>query len=477
MFNFFRRKDETDKEKEEKERNESIASNISMFNSVETSIKEAEQKFKKPQIYDRKLIDDGKAKKNIKLDTFKEEVEVLDKYTGKKLVLTKEEAKIKYGKNWTEHLAEADHVVSLQERYRQTFKNPWLTNKNIKKSSNSKDNLEVVSRKFNNAKRSKSNKEFVEDAEYLKKVEIDISEEAKNKAIKNENKSQKAMKIQDLKDSSKNILETGMSAGKSAAKDAGITGVTVSGIYNITAVLKGDKDVNEALIDTAKAGGNAAVKASVIASSTTTISHSVTYTLSNSSSKFLKILADKNVPYNVITSIIATGDIIKDYSEGKISTQECILRIGEKRINYVTTGYSMALGQSLIPIPIVGAAVGAFVGSSLIGEYTNQIIKQLQQKELEQKERERLIEEYKLLEKQYRKYRQELESYTQQYFEECREYFNIAIEEIKTSMIENNPGGIVEGTNKITKKLGGKVQYETFNEFEKFMKSDDIFEL
>lgn len=472
MFNFFRKKD-----KEDKDKDESVAVNTSIFNSAKESIKEAEQKFKKPQTYDRSLIDDGKAKKNIKIDAFKDGVEVLDPYTGKKLVLTKAEAKMKYGKDWAEHLAEADHKIPLQERHRQTAKKPWLTNEDVKKSSNSKDNLEVVSRKFNNAKRSKSNKEFVEDEGYLKKVGINISKESKDKAVKNANKSQKAMRIQDLKDSSRNILETSMSAGESAAKDAGITGMTVSGIYNISAVLKGEKDVDEALIDTAKEGGRAAITGYVMGSATTTVSHSVTYTLSNSSSKFLKTLADKNVPYSVITSIMATGDIIKDYSEGKISTQECILRMGEKRINYAATGYSMALGQSLIPIPIVGAAIGAFVGSSLIGGCTNQIMKQLQQKELEQKERERLIEEYKQLEKQYREYRQELEVYTERYFRECREYFNTTVGEIKTSMIENNPEGIVAGANKITKKLGGKVQYETFEEFESFMKSDDVFEL
>ena len=63
MFNFFKKKN-----KEEKDKDESVAVNISIFNSAKESIKEAEQKFKKPQTYDRSLIDDGKAKKNIKIE-------------------------------------------------------------------------------------------------------------------------------------------------------------------------------------------------------------------------------------------------------------------------------------------------------------------------------------------------------------------------------------------------------------------------
>lgn len=472
MFKFF-----SEKDKEEKDKDESVAVNISIFNSAEESIKEVEQKFKKSQKYDRKAIDDGNAKKNIKLEKFNGEDDVFDQYTGEKLVLTKEEAKMMYGKDWDKHVGEADHKVPLQKVHEQTRKKSWLTKEDQKKIANSKDNLEVVSRKFNNAKRNKSNKEFLENKEYLKKVGIDISEEAKDMAIKNSNKAERLIKIKTLKYSGKNIIETSMSAGGRAAKDAGITGTTLAGISNIVAVLKGEKEVEDAIIDTAKDGGKSAINGYIRGSSTTVLTHSLGDPFKNSSSKFLNTLADKNVPYSVITSIMATGDIIKDYSEGKISTQECILRIGEKRINYAATGYSMALGQSLIPIPVVGAAIGAFVGSSLISGCTNQIMKQLQQKGLEQKERERLIEEYKRLEKQYREYRQELEAYTEQYFRECREYFNTAVGEIKTSMIENNPEGIVAGANKITKKLGGKVQYETFEEFESFMKSDDVFEL
>ena len=60
--------------------------------------------------------------------------------------------------------------------------NPWLTNDNVKKSSNSKDNIGVVSRKFNNAKRSRSNKDFVNDDAYLEKTGVKITNDGKAKA-------------------------------------------------------------------------------------------------------------------------------------------------------------------------------------------------------------------------------------------------------------------------------------------------------
>ena len=179
------------------------------------------QKFAKPTKYDRSVLDDGAAKRNIKIDAFKSDFTVKDPYTGDVLTLTKAEAQMKYGDNWTKHLAEADHKISLEQRYKQTKDNPWLTNDDVKDSSNSSDNLEVVSRKFNNAKRSRSNEEFVTDDAYLEKTGVKLSEQGKQKAIQNEKAAQKALKKKDFKDSVRNITQTGHNAGMAAAKNSG----------------------------------------------------------------------------------------------------------------------------------------------------------------------------------------------------------------------------------------------------------------
>ena len=172
MFDFLKKKKKSTEfvvvEQQDEERDDSvkIGAGFAATESAMASTQAALRKFAKPTKYDRSVLDDGAAKRNIKINAFKSGVTVKDPYTGDVLTLTKAEARMKYGDNWTKHLAEADHKISLEQRYEQTKNNPWLTNDDVKASSNSSDNLEVVSRKFNNAKRSRSNEEFVTDDEY-----------------------------------------------------------------------------------------------------------------------------------------------------------------------------------------------------------------------------------------------------------------------------------------------------------------------
>lgn len=441
--------------------------------SARVSTQAASQKFAKPVKYDRSLLDDGAAKRNIKIESFKSGVTVKDPYTGDVLTLTKAEARIRYGDDWAKHLAEADHKIPLEQRYEQTKNNPWLTNDDVKASSNSKDNLEVVSRKYNNAKRSRSNEDFVNDEEYLQKTGVKLSKTGKANAVKSEKAAQKALKRQDLRDSARNLVNTGHAAGKAAAQNTGMTAMTLSGIMNVTAVVRGEKTAEEAIVDVAKDTGKAAAMGYATGGGLTVISH----TLSSSSSTFLRALSESNVPGKIITAVIVTGDTLKRYGNGEISTQECLLELGEKGLNFSTSGYAMAVGQALIPIPIVGAAVGAIVGSMLTSSCYNALVTELRNKELESKERKRIIAECQMLTEEIRAYQAELEKYLETYFHEYKDCFDDALNMINTAFASGEANGIVLGANKITRKLGGRVNYDNQKEAIRFFedKNTDVF--
>lgn len=479
MFNIFKKKkdkneetiefdivvrDEDDKE----DKSTILGSGFAATESARVSTQAAAQKFAKPTKYDRSVLDDGLAKRNIKAETFKSGVEVRDPYTGDVLKLTKKEAKMLYGEDWQKHLAEADHKIPLEKRYQQTKDNPWLTNDDIKASSNSTDNLEINSRKFNNAKRNRSNEEFVSDTDYLEKTGVNLSEQGKARAIESEKKAQRALNRRDFKDSAKNIFETGHTAGTAAAKNAGITGMTMSSIMNITAVIKGEKSAEDAVVDTFSDTGKAAATGYAMGAGLTTVSHS----LSGSSSKFLRALSESNVPGKVITAVMVTGDTLKRYGTGEITTQECLIELGEKGLNFATTGYSMAVGQALIPIPVVGAAVGALVGSVVTSNYYNQLITTLKTKELEHQERLRIIEECERAAQETRAFRMELENYLNAYFREYRDCFDEALSTIHFAFQAGDAEGVIVGANQITRKLGGNVYYDNMDEFKTFLFDD-----
>lgn len=443
-----------------------IATGYKMADSTQQTIQQAKAKFAKPDSYtgNRKLYDSGKAKKEAKLDLFRDGNEVIDPYTGNRLVLTKKEAKMLYGDEWGKHLAESDHIKPLEKVFEDTHGNVWNTTDDIRDAANSKDNISVTSRAFNNPKRSRLQKKFVEDKKYLQEKDVKLTEEGKKQAIKDGEIAEKSINTQLSKKAAKNVLETGHRAGVSVAHDAGITAVTMSGIMNIMAVVKGDKEVGEAIADTVQDGGKAAASGYILGNALTIVGNS----LSNSTSSILQSLINSNIPGKVITAVQLTGSALKRYGNGEITTEECIKEIGKNGVNLATIGYFSAAGQALIPVPIVGATIGALIGSVVTSTYYDALVASLNS-EYEHQQRLRIIEESKQIAQEARQYRADLEKYLEDYFKEYKKCFDEALLDIGISFQINDADGVIEGANQITRKLGGKVYYDNIDEFKSFL--------
>lgn len=479
MFDFFKRKSksteliESSKDEREKDNGATgIGMGYSATQTAQNMTQMAAEKFAKPDTYtgNRTLYDSPVAKINAKKKLFSGGGEVIDPYTGDRLVLTKKEAHMLYGDDWAKHLAESDHIKPLEKVYNDTKGNVWNTTDDIKAAANSDENLRVASRKFNNPKRSRTNKEYVENEAYLESKGVNLTKKGKQQAIKDGEIADQAISNQLKQSGVKNIIETGRNAGRAGAVNAGATALTMSGIMNVVSVIKGEKEAEDAIADTIKDGGKAAATGYVMSGGLTVVSHS----LSNSSSQFIQGLAKSNVPGKVITAVIVTGDTLKKWGDGEITTQQCLIELGDKGLNMATAGYSMAIGQALIPIPIVGGAVGALVGSMLTSTYYNNLINTLQTKELEHQERMRIIAECHAAAEQTKAFREELEVYLASYFAEYRTCFDTAISNMRFAYETGEADGIIAGANSITRKLGGTVHYETVDEFKNFLDNDSI---
>lgn len=451
-----------------------IATGYAATGTAQVMTQKAASTYAKPSTYtgNRNLFDSGVAKANAKKELFSSEKTVLDPYTGDKLVLTKSEAKALYGENWTSHLAESDHIKPLEKVFNDSKNNVWNTTEDIKNAANSPDNMQVMSRKVNNAKRSKTNEELLRDEKYLQSKGIKVSEKNKEAGIKKGEAASKSIDKQLNKSAVKNVVKTGHEAGMAGAKSAGVTTLTVSGIMNMVSVIKGEKKAEDAVIDTIKDGGKAAVTGYAMTGGLTVASHS----LSNSTSKLVQGLTKSNVPGKVITAVIVTGDTFKKWGNGEITTQECLIELGDKGLNMATMGYSMAIGQALIPIPIVGGAVGALVGSLLTSAYYKDLINTLKMNEIEHQERLRIIEECNKAAEQTKKYREELESYLESYFLEYRECFDNALNDMHFAFQIGDAEGVIAASNSITEKLGGIVNYRNVEEFKGFLDSNTVDE-
>lgn len=495
MFGLFKRKEKkTDSEKELvdyepiKERDNGaakIATGHVIDTSVRASSAQAKIKYTKPAYNPqsrREYYDDPKAHSAAIERAFSSGDTVRDPYTGAELVQKQRDAKIKFGTKWQDHAAEADHIDPLSQIAKRNEKNPFLTTDDIREIGNADDNFQVMSRKLNQTSKTtgkggSTQQEWAEDslrmegvAEIIESGEsIDtVSNQIKNTGKAAEKRNDKRV----LRRSTKNAMSAAHEAGKAAAKNAGITTATMSGILNITAVIKGEKTVGEALADTVVDTGKAAVTGYAMGGGLTTLSQSL-----SGSSSFIQGLVESNVPGKVITAVIVTGDTLKRYGNGEISTEECLLELGEKGLGMLTSGYSMMIGQALIPIPVVGGAVGALVGSVLTSKYYQELVMQLKTREFEHKERLRIIAECERAAEEARRYREELSQYLNEYFTDYQDCFDNALGIIRESFRTGDADGVIEGANEITRKLGGRVYYNNVDEYSEFLLSGNIFVL
>jgi hypothetical protein len=470
-------------EEEDKESKTKIGAGIALDRSVRESAAQAKAKYARPDYNPqtrKAYYDDGSAHKNALDNAFSDGKTVRDPYSGAELVKKQSDAKQQFGEDWQNHAAEADHIDPLSQITKRTKKNPFLTTEDVKEIGNSEDNFQVLSRKLNQGskevgKGGSTQAEWADDTARMdglsENIESGENIDVVSRRIKETGKAaEKRNNRRAFKRGFKNAAGTAHEAGRAGAQNAGVTALTMSGITNLVSVINGEKSGEDALADTIKDGGKAAVTGYAMGGGMTVLAQ----TLSTSSSEFVQALAKSNVPGKVITAVMTTGDTLKKWGNGEITTQECMIQLGEKGLNMATMGYSMAVGQALIPIPIVGGAVGAVVGSMLTSGLYNGLMKELQTKQLEHNERMRIIAECDAAAEQMRAYRAELERYLDSYFQDYRSCFDAALSSMQLSYQIGDADGVIAGANEITRKLGGKVHYETVEQFKSFLDEDSI---
>ena len=455
-------------DEDEKDSRNSFIGNESI-KAINGEIQNASAKFDKPVGYtgNRNMYDSDKAKINAKNKAFGDKTTIKDPYTGGKITKTQKDSLEMYGN--IDYSAESDHIVPLEKIYDENADNPWLTSNDIKEVANSEENLVVTSRKFNNYKRSKTNKEVVKDSAERKEKNIYMTSTQKKRALRDEENAENYIDNETTKRAAKNLLSTTHEAGINTAKVAGVTAATMAGISNIVDCVKGKKKWDEALLDTAESTVRAGVIGYCSGGGVTAVAH----TLSKSSTPFIQALTKSNIPGYVVTSIMTFGGSLKRLSNGDISMRQFMLEAGNSGLNLATSGYAAAVGQTFIPIPIVGAAVGALVGMALTDSYFSSLMTQLQQQEIAAQERLRIRNDCEQVAAQARAYKEELDKYLAEYFKEYQSCFDNALSAMQVGLETGDYDSVIAGSNRITQKLGGNVYFNNVEEYKSFLDSDE----
>ncbi len=200
-------------------------------------------------------------------------------------------------------------------------------------------------------------------------------------------------------------------AGMNAAGVGALVSGGVSLITNIWECVTKGKDPKKALKHTAIA----TLKGGAYSYGVAFASSSLGSLMQNSANKVIQSFGKSSAPAMIVGACVANVTILARYFSGKIDEVELCKQLGRTNTSLLSGGAMAFAGQALIPIPVVGALIGGFVGAALSEAFFNA----LNSKKVELA-RQRRIE----IEKECRESIRLLEMYQNQFKEVFERYFH-----------------------------------------------------
>ncbi|GAA8501914.1 hypothetical protein HpDR57_08580 [Helicobacter pylori] len=123
-------------------------------------------------------------------------------------------------------------------------------------------------------------------------------------------------------------------------------------------VKKKGKDHNEALKHTAIA----TLKGGALSYGSAFASSSLGGLMQSSTNRIIQSFGNGSVPTMIVGVGVVNCKVLVDYFRGKIDRVECLEKLGKENTTFLSSIAMGSIGQLAIPIPVVGALIGGFVG-------------------------------------------------------------------------------------------------------------------
>ncbi len=259
----------------------------------------------------------------------------------------------------------------------------------------------------------------------------------------------------------KDVTRVSHQAGMNVAQTGALIGGGVSAITNIYECIANGKDPMKALKHTlvATAKGGALSYGSAFASS------SLGGLMQSSANKIIQSLGKGSVPAMIVGACVANATILGRYFSGKIDKTELLKQLGKANTTLISSGAMAVAGQVLIPIPVVGALVGGFVGAILSETCFNAFLKDREEAKLAHQRRIEIEKECREFIKLLEIYQNQFKEVFERYFHETTKFFNQNFDELERVLYAGDADLAIGVNNKIQERLGQKPLFNNTQEF------------
>ncbi|WP_000711071.1 hypothetical protein [Helicobacter pylori] len=259
----------------------------------------------------------------------------------------------------------------------------------------------------------------------------------------------------------KDVTRVSHQAGMNVAQTGALISGGVSAITNIYECIANGKDPMKALKHTlvATAKGGALSYGSTFASS------SLGGLMQSSANKIIQSLGKGSVPAMIVGACVANATILGRYFSGKIDKTELLKQLGKANTTLISSGAMAVAGQALIPIPVVGALVGGFVGAILSETCFNAFLKDREEAKLAHQRRIEIEKECREFIKLLEIYQNQFKEVFERYFHETTKFFNQNFDELERVLYAGDADLAIGVNNKIQERLGQKPLFNNTQEF------------
>ena len=271
----------------------------------------------------------------------------------------------------------------------------------------------------------------------------------------------------------KDIMGLAHGAGVEQAKMGAAVGGGVSIVRNAVDLFNGRKDLGKAALDVAKDTAGAAA----VSYATGAAGAAVKGLAGNSASGVVRNIAKTNLPAYIATATLDAGKTLLRYFKGDIDGGQCLEELGEKGFDMVGSAMYAAIGQTLIPIPVVGAMAGSMVGYMLSSAAYRTLTSSLREAKLARERRILVERECAEAVHMLRAYRQELEANINRYLGEKRHLFDSVFESVRKSLELDDVDGYISAMNRVTQSNGEVPLFADMDEFDALMRSGNKIEI
>ena len=156
-----------------------------------------------------------------------------------------------------------------------------------------------------------------------------------------------------------------------AAQTGALIGGGVSLVTNVYECVANGKDPVKALKHTAIA----TLKGGALSYGSAFASSSLGGLMQSSANRIIQSLGKGSAPAIIVGACVTNATVLIRYLSGKIDRTEFLKQLRKANTTLVSSGAMAVAGQALIPIPVVGALIGGFVGAALSETFFNAFLK------------------------------------------------------------------------------------------------------